>query len=114
MKPKCPKCGASVWLRGFFNQRHGSMRAICRNGRSCWSRCVSRAAIIRLAVEPKKPETCKWQKLVGELYASAYRIDFNAGIHARIVDSLMAEARRMSPSVYAHIIKEAQEAKRNG
>ena len=62
MKPKCPKCGKSVWLRGFFNQRHGSMLAICGNGRSCWSRCVSRAAIIRLAVEPKKPETCKWKK----------------------------------------------------
>jgi len=86
MRPKCPKCGHplgsyATWRREVESHPFGVACAKCK-----WVRMVSRAAIIRLAVEPEaeysrgyaagheavmkarirdamevqKPETCKW------------------------------------------------------
>lgn len=60
MKPKCPKCKRRKLTDiGIASYTHPRI-VMCLCG---WSRRVSRAAIIRLAVEPKKPETCKWRRL---------------------------------------------------
>ena len=58
MKPKCPKCGKSLDSpNNIWGRTDGASTVACFCG---WSRRVSRAAIIRLATQPK-PETCKWE-----------------------------------------------------
>jgi len=56
MRPKCPKCKQRQLNEiGIASKTHPRI-VMCLCG---WSRRVSRAAIIRLAVG--KPETCKWE-----------------------------------------------------
>lgn len=51
MKPKCPKCKKRRL------GRWSTSDVMC--GSCGWTKRLSDTAIIRLAVEPKKPETCK-------------------------------------------------------
>jgi len=54
MKPKCPKCKKRRL------GRWSTSDVMC--GSCGWTKRLSDTAIIRLALEPKKPETCKWRR----------------------------------------------------
>ncbi len=62
-KPKCPKCKRVLrdvpgGMKTEWQRAKGGTTVCCVCGCG-WSKHVSRAAIIRLAVG--KPETCKWE-----------------------------------------------------